>query len=94
MITRRRQLPLPPPRISEKYLRAILDGIAFPASRWLIVTWADYNGASVDIQTKLRGLSERTYRSYGDVEYEIKQITAIRQAATSRQPPRHQWTRV
>jgi hypothetical protein len=46
---------------------AALAGISYPAQRWQLVTWADFNAASAETCARLLALPERAYRSLADV---------------------------
>ena len=54
-------------------LRFILDGLAFPAERWQIVTAADFYGADVATCQRLRTLPVRS-RPYRDLQEVVRAL--------------------
>jgi hypothetical protein len=71
--------------ISEAELVHALTGMPYPAHRWQLVAWADYNCASSQVREALRHLPDRTYASLSQL---IDTIAAIerRAAAISGRP--------
>jgi hypothetical protein len=55
--------------VEKQTLRFVLDGLAFPAEKWQIVTAADIYGADVTTCQRLRALPlrDRPYRDLQDV---------------------------
>ena len=51
---------------AEQWLRPSLDGVRFPAPRWLVLVYADYNGVGYPLRSALLRLPERLYRDLGD----------------------------
>jgi hypothetical protein len=67
-------------------IRAVLDGVHFPAPRWQLVAHAQHWGANPSFITELVSLPVRDYRSLNDVSAAIAQHR--RDAAnSSRLPP-------
>lgn len=68
--------------MSELELAHALTGMPYPARRWQLVAWADYNCASSQVREALRHLPDRTYASpkqltdtIGAVERRAAQVT-------------------
>jgi hypothetical protein len=47
--------------ITAEQIASALAGMPYPARLWQIVTWAEYNAASLMVMDTLHRLSERTY---------------------------------
>jgi hypothetical protein len=68
--------------MSEFELAHALNGMPYPARRWQLVAWADYNCASSQVREALRHLPDRAYASpkqltdtIGAIEYRAAQVT-------------------
>jgi len=61
------KVPAAPPSLGPERIPALLVGMPYPAQRWQLVVWADYNGGGAAARAALLKLPERTYRSLSDV---------------------------
>ena len=57
-------------------IRAILDGITFPAPRWLLIAQAQYSGAPAVYVSQLARLPATTYQSLSEVMQAVAQEAA------------------
>ena len=55
------------PRIGADQIAHALVGMTYPAPRWQVVAWADYNGASFQLREAVRGLPEKIYTSLAEI---------------------------
>jgi hypothetical protein len=62
-------------------IRAVLDGMQFPAQRWQVVAQAHYYGAPCACSARLAGLPVRTYRDANDVAAELRKLVGDQRAA-------------
>ncbi|HEY1973391.1 MAG TPA: DUF2795 domain-containing protein [Pseudonocardia sp.] len=60
------------PEIDERHLLPSLDGVRFPAPKWQLLAYAEYNGAGLPIRLALWRLPERLYRNVSDIAHAIK----------------------
>ena len=63
-----------------------LAGMPYPARRWQMVTWADFNCASSVVREALHHLPDQEYTSPQALRQTIAEIE--RRAAAVHQPPR------
>jgi hypothetical protein len=57
--------------LDELVLYSALDGVCFPAPRWLLLAYADYNGAGYQLRSGLLRMPERLYRNLVDVASQL-----------------------
>jgi hypothetical protein len=67
--------PIKKGKLDELSLCSAFDGIRFPAAKWLLLAYADYNGASYQLRAALGRLPERIYRGVVDVVSEVNRTT-------------------
>jgi hypothetical protein len=58
-------------KLDELSLCSAFEGVGFPAPRWLLLAYADYNGAGYQLRSALLRLPERIYRGVVDVACEV-----------------------
>lgn len=61
-------------------LQHALAGMAYPARRWQMVTWADHNCASGEVREALRHLPDRRYASFDEL---ISLVAAVERRAAA-----------
>jgi hypothetical protein len=58
--------------VDEGQLCPSVDGVRFPAAKWQLVAWAEYNGAGLPIRSALWRLPERMYHDITEVVGAVK----------------------
>lgn len=62
-------------------LRAVFDGLRFPAAHWQLLAWAEYYGAGGSLRARLWALPDRVFTDLTDV---LAALPAHRRASTRR----------
>jgi Protein of unknown function (DUF2795) len=57
--------------VDAELIASVLAGMPFPASRWEIVTWAEFNGAAWPIIDVLADLPDRRFHGSQDIAAEV-----------------------
>ena len=58
-------------RLSDHAVDSLLAGAIYPVSRWQVLAWAEYNGASPAVTDQIRQLEAREYSSSQQVAEEL-----------------------
>jgi len=67
---------------------SVLEGMPYPAHRWQIMTWAEFNGAALSVVDALMAIPEASYSCVRDV-YEAAEATDAKASARLCQHRRH-----
>jgi hypothetical protein len=68
---------------SAEQLNVAVDGVSFPARRWQLVAWADWNCASSALREALRHVPDQVYVSPGQL-MELFDAAERREASVDR----------